>query len=310
MQPASRSTPPLFRSVALFSVASLVAASIISFGCTPRDPRAPAVSAEPLTFFKAAPRVGRIAIEEHAIDFRLDTEATTPSGASTRGKTQTEQRERRREENLAVFDKIVTKKRITYERIEHSETRNGARVADTPSPLVGRSYVAELRQSAIVFTGARGEPVSDAEQRELVRRLRRFGKPDPFLAALPDGPVSPGWPASGMAGGFLEIFEPTDELRPEGPDVANVDVRYVGVRDDPQGRCGVFGFTINVQMAGEPRLDLELKGEFLVRASDSAPISLEVRGPARLAGSQMFEGVNVRMSGSGEMTGTLHITYF
>jgi hypothetical protein len=284
---------------------SLLAASLIALGCARREPRPPAVSAEPLAFVKAAPRVGRIAVEEHAIDFRLDTEATTPSGASTRAKTRSEQKERRREENLAVFDKIVTKKRITYERIEHSETRNGSPVADAPSPLVGRSYVAELREAALVFTGARGEPVSNAEQKELLRRLRRFGKPDPFLEGLPDGPISPGWPASGIAGGFLEIFEPADELRPEGPDVASV-----GVRDDPQGRCGVFTFTINVQMAGEPRLDLELKGEFLVRASDSAPISLEVRGPARLSGSQIFEGVNVQMSGSGEMNGALHITYF
>jgi hypothetical protein len=62
-------------------------------------------------------------------------------------------------------------------------------------------------------------------------------------------------------------------------------------------------------MAGEPRLSLDLNGEFWVRVSDSAPIRLEARGPARLVGRQVIEGVNVQMTGGGQMIGTLRITY-
>ena len=253
--------------------------------------------------------MGRVAVEEHSIEFRLDSEARPDGRAAAHVHSKSVQRERRREEVLAVFDRIVTKKKVTFERIEHTENRNGSETTAPASPLAGRSYVAQVMHSEPVFTDALGAPVSDVERRELSRRLANFGKPDPFLEGLPDGPVHPGWPASGIAAGFLELFEPVDEASLEGPDIANVDVRYAGVRDEPQGRCGVFAFTLAIQMAGEPRLALDLRGEFLVRVSDSVPIALEARGPARLVGLQVIEGVNVQMRGAGEMSGSFRITY-
>jgi hypothetical protein len=258
---------------------------------------------------KSAPRVGRVAVEEYAIEFRLDAEAQPQGRAAMKVHSTSVTRERRREEVLAVFDRIVTKKKVTYERIERIETRNGTETKAPPSPLVGRSYVAELKQAEATFTGAGGEPVSEVERKELARRLANLGKPDPFLEGLPDGPVRLGWPAKGLAGGFLEMFEPADEASLEGPDIANVDVRYAGVRDEPEGRCGVFDFKLGIQMAGEPRLNLDLEGEFLVRVSDSAPIALEARGPARFVGLETVEGVNVQMRGTGEMIGTFRVTY-
>jgi hypothetical protein len=306
MMPSALRSPSLLGRA---SVLAFVAVLVMTVGCAPRGPNRPAPAAEPVTFVKLAPRVGRVAIEEHSIEFRLEGEARPEGRAANRVRSKSTQRERRREEILAVFERIVTKKKITFERIEHSEDRNGSEVTAPKSPLVGRSYVVELKQSEPIFTDALGAPVSDVEKRELSRRLANFGKPDPFLESLPDGPVQPGWPASGIAAGFLELFEPADEASLEGPDIANVDVRYAGVRDEPQGRCGVFAFTLAIQMAGEPRLGLDLKGEFLVRVSDSAPIALEARGPAHLVGLQVVEGVNVQMRGAGEMIGSFRVTY-
>jgi hypothetical protein len=292
----------------LLAPPALVALLVAAGACAPQ-PNRPAPAAEAVSFVKAAPRVGRRAIEEHSIEFRLDSEARAPSRAALHVQSKSVQKERRVEEVLAVFDRIVTKKKVTYERIERNESRNGTELSAPANPLVGRSYVAEVKQSELVFTDAAGAPVSEIEKKELARRLANLGKPDPFLDGLPDGPVYPGWPASSLAGGFLELFEPSDEASLEGPDIAHVDVRYAGVRDEPQGRCGVFAFTLGIQMAGEPRLALDLKGEFLVRVSDSAPIALEARGPARLVGLQVVEGVNVEMRGAGEMIGSFRITY-
>jgi hypothetical protein len=289
------------RAVVLACVAILCAA------CTPRDAKAPPL-AESVTFVKAAPRVGRVSIEESTVEFRLDSEATADGGATNLIGTESLDRERRREEILAAFDRIVTKKRVTFEDLERKETRNGLPLAQPKSLLAGRSYVAELTQSVPVFTRADGAPVSDAESRELKRRLSTFGKADPFLEGLPEGPVSPGSAASGMAGGFLEMFE-ANEANADGPDIGNVVVHFAGVRQDPQGRCGVFAFTMRIQMAGEPRVRLDLKGEFLVRISDGAPIRLEARGPARLFGLERVLGVDVRLRGKGEMSSTVRFTY-
>jgi hypothetical protein len=302
MPPTPRASSCLARVFPLAWVVALVLGS----GCAPRDPKSPSLAVEAVTFVKSAPKVGRIAIEENSIAFRLETEARARGATSARVRTESLEHERRREEIFAVFERIVTKKKITYEALERKETRNGTSVVEPPSPLAGRSYVVELKQSVPVFSDPSGAPVSDAEARELARRLGTFGKPDPFLEGIPDGPVHPGAPASGMAGGFLEIFEGSSH---DGPDVGNVDVRFAGVRDEPQGRCGVFAFTMNVQVAGEPRMSLVLKGEFLVRISDGAPIRLEARGPAHLVGLQTIEGVNVQMSGRGEMQGALRVTY-
>jgi hypothetical protein len=282
---------------------------LFAAGCAPSQPSRPAPAAQPVTFVKVAPRIGRVAVEEYSIEFRLDAEAQPQGRASAQVHSKSVMRERRREEILAVFDRIVTKKKVTYERIERTETRNGAESTAPPSPLVGRSYLAEFKKSEPSFTDATGAPVSEVERKELARRFANLGKPDPFLEGLPEGPVYPGWPASGLAGGFLEMFEPADEASLEGPDIAHVDVRYAGVRDEPQGRCGVFDFALGIQMAGEPRLNLDLRGEFLVRVSDSAPIALEARGPARFVSLEVVEGVNVQMRGTGEMIGSFRVAY-
>ena len=284
---------------------------VLAFGCGPRGgAKSGPPSPESAVFVKAAPRLGRIAIEDHRVELHLESEARAPGRLPIRVRTESVDGERRREEVLAVFDRIVTKKKITYEKIEHAELRNGVRVAAAGSPLAGRAYVAEVKESAPVFTDALGRPVSDAEQRELVHRLAGLGKPDPFLEGIPEGVIRPGGPAPGMAGGFLELFEASDDSSPDGPDVGRVDVRFAGVREERQGKCGVFAFSIAVQMAGEPRLALDLQGEFLVRLADSAPIRLEARGPAHLTGIQTIEGVPVQLTGTGDMTSTLDVTYY
>ncbi len=277
--------------------------------CEPRDPKAPPPLPEAVTFVKAPPRIGRVSVEESTTEFHLSTAVNADGGAVSRVRTESLERERWREEVLGVFDRIVVKKRVTYELLDRSEERNGQRSTSPPSSLVGRSYLVELKESVPVFAYAAGGEVSDQERRELSRRFATFGKPDPFLEGLPSGPVHPGLPTSGMAAGFLEMFDVTGDMNSEGPDVAKVDVRFAGVREESQGRCGVFAFAMNVQVSGEPRLFLDLTGEFLVRVADGVPVKLEASGPARLVGAEVVEGVNVELKGSGKMTSTLRITY-
>jgi len=277
--------------------------------CEPRDAKAPPPLLEAVTFVKAPPRVGRVSLEETTTEFQLRTEANADGGVFARVRTKSIEHERRREEILGVFDRIVIKKRMTYEVLERSEERNGLRSMAAPSPLSGRSYIIELKDSEPIFARAAGGEITDDERRELSRRLGSFGRPDPFLEGLPNGPLRPGLPASGMAPGFLEMFDAIGEANRDGPDVANVDVRFAGVREEPQGRCGVFAFAMKVQLAGEPRLFLDLTGEFLVRIADGLPVKLEASGPARLIGIEIVEGVNLHLEGSGQMTSTLRITY-
>jgi hypothetical protein len=265
----------------------------------------PVTTREGVVFTKSAPKVGRTSIEESTAELRIIGEAQTSNGAKNRATTVSIQRERWREEVLAVFDRIVTKKRITYELIDKRESHNGSDVPQEPNLLVGRTYVASLVEGAVVFTNASGGEVVGDERRELAHRLAGFGKADPFLDGIPDGVVVADQPAQGMKSGFLEMFESDDA----GPDVGRVDVRFVGSRGHAQGRCGVFAFKIGVQMAGEPRLDVDLSGDFLVRVSDGAPIELDAHGPVRLVGREKLEGVDVSLDGSGEMKSALRITY-
>jgi len=302
---------------------AFVVAACSMLACAPKESSVPATSPEPVTFVKAVPKVGRISIEESSIELRLEGEATAAGRGSSQFRSETIDRERKRDEVLAVFDRIVTKRRISYEQLEKRESRNGSPVAHPPSPLVGRTYVAELKQFVPLFTSPNGGPVSDDERRELARRLTNLGKPDPFLEGIPDGPVYPGRSAPGISGGLLELFEQNDEesshqVRGEGRgegrgnvglDVGKVDVHFAGARDMPQGRCGVFAFALKVQMAGEPRLYMDLEGEFLVRISDSAPIELDIQGPVRVVGTETLEGVNIQLSGTGKVRGSFVITY-
>jgi hypothetical protein len=278
---------------------------LVALACAPRAPSSLAPTEQTVLFVKTPPRVGRVAVEENTTEFRLRGEAVAENGGSVRIATETIERERKREEVIAVFERIVTKKKVTYEQLERREIRDGSPVALPPNPLAGHAYIAEVKNSVLVVTDAKGNAVSDAESKELAHRLSGLGKPDPFLEGIPDGVLRPDQSAPGMTNGFLEMFEGGDE----GPDIGKVDIRFSGAKNQPQGRCGVFTFAIEVQMAGEPRLRMDLKGEFLVRVSDSAPIALDVRGPARLSGRQTIEGVNVRLDGTGEMQGSFRVTY-
>ncbi len=284
----------------------IVAAALAPLtACRQGEPSSPATVPESVVFIKTAPSVGRVSVEDSVVEFRMVGEGRARGGAVNRTTTETTEHEKRRDEVLAVFDRSITKKKVTYEQLEKRESHNGTRVPDERSPLVGHAYVAALEQGSLVISDVAGASVSDPEKKELARRLTGLGKPDPFLEGIPDGIVSANQPALGMKGGFLEMFEGADE----GPDVGKVDVRFVGARDHAQGRCGVFAFKVAIQMAGEPRLSIDLAGEFLVRLSDSAPIQLEARGPTRLVGRQKIEDVDVQLDGTGEMRTSLEITY-
>jgi len=308
-----REPPRTISHIALFSsrswvrhaAPSLALATIFAGACAPRRATAPSPSAATVTFVKRAPKIGRVTIEESSTNFRLSGEAKVANGAPVGMTTETIERERRREEVLAVFERIITKKKITYELIEKRELRDGKPVPTAPSPLAGHSYIAETKYSALIVTNASGAPVSAPEQRELARRLASVGKPDPFLEGIPDGPIRTSQAAPTMSQVFLEIFEAGEQ----GGDVGKVDVRFAGLREKPQGQCGIFAFSLEVQMAGEPRLALQLRGEFLVRISDSAPIEFEMQGPARLVGRQNVEGRNVALEGTGAFYGTWRATY-
>jgi hypothetical protein len=289
----------------LCCLAGIAATALVTAGCRPSGPTTPATVAEGVVFTKVPPKVGRVSIEESTVEFRMNGESRAKGGPPLRSTTETADRERRREEVLALFDRIVTKKKITYEKLEVTEVQNGQAKPGEKSPLAGRSYVVELKQGSLVLTDPTGQPVSDAEKKALTRRLANFGKPDPFLEGIPDGVVLANQPAAGMRSGFQELFEGAEE----GPDVGNVDVRFVGARDHAQGRCGVFAFKMAIQMAGEPRLSMDIDGEFLVRLSDSAPIELEAHGPLRLIGRQKIEDVDVQLDGTGETRASLKITY-
>ena len=112
-------------------------------------------------------------------------------------------------------------------------------------------------------------------------------------------------PAPGMSQGFLETFEGGND----GPDIGKVSIRFAGAREDEQGRCGVFAFGMNTQLAGEPSLFLRLHGEFLLRIADGAPVRLEMSGPARIAGRQTLEGVDGNATAPVEMQATWRTHY-
>jgi hypothetical protein len=280
-------------------------AALALAACRPAEPSSPATVPEGVVFTKVAPKVGRVSIEDNTTEIRMNAQAHAPGGGPNRASTATTDHVRRREEVLAVFDRVVTKKRVTFERIERQQSANGTPQPVEKNVLAGHTYLVELRQGSLVSTDGQGREVSDAEKKELSRALAGFGKPDPFLDGIPDGVVLANQPASGMKRGFLEMFEGAEE----GPDVGNVEVRFVGARDHAQGRCGVFAFKVAIQVAGEPRLSMDIDGEFLVRLSDSAPIALDAHGPARLTGRQKIEDVDVQLDGSGETRTSVRFTY-
>jgi hypothetical protein len=249
--------------------------------------------------------MGQVSREESFTEFRLGGHLDGSNGTFADVMTETSEHERKRSEILGTFDHVVTKKKVRYELLEKHETRDGKPQPDIVNPLAGHTYIAELKASKLVFTTEEGGPVSDAESRELFKRLGTVGKPDPFLEGLPDGALRPNQPAPTLRTGILELLDGADGES----DLAKLDIRFVGTRDHAEGKCGVFRFSMEVQMAGEPRLRMDLDGEYLVRISDGAAVELDLHGPARMTGRQVIEGVDVKLDGTGEMRGLWRTAY-
>jgi len=102
-----------------------------------------------------------------------------------------------------VFGRIVTKKTGEL-RTDRANLRPAMACPcrTREPPCVARTFAA-LKESRPSHHG-RGAPVWTSRHASSPRRMGTFGKPDPFLDGIPDGPVSPGAPAAGLAGGFLE----------------------------------------------------------------------------------------------------------
>ena len=160
---------------------------VMATGCA-RKPASPPSSGDAVVAInKHPPRVGRVAIEEATIDLRLSA-AVEANGGVAKVSSRTIQRERKREEILSVFERIVTKKRVTYEQLEKSEFRDGAPIKVTPDPLAGHVYVIELKNFVPIFSRSPRGEVSDDERAELVRRSSTLGRPTRSSKASPTAP--------------------------------------------------------------------------------------------------------------------------
>ena len=178
---------------------------------------------------------------------------------------------KRTEEILAVAGDAITKTKVTFDAVQSTG----------PSTVAGKTFVVEAKGGRIEVIDAKADAGADAK--EVEKYLKNLGKPDPMLAALPAGGVSPGEKVDGVA----KVI--SDQLRDSGDGMTATDV--VVTFKEKRGEDGVFDVALKLTKdEGPTKMTIAVKGDVWVSTKTSSTTRMDLAGPVAISGGTTGTG--------------------
>lgn len=226
-------------------------------------------------FTKAAPTVGAKRQESSELSMKV---AMNVDGG--RSEVAISESVKRTEEIIDVAGDAITKTKVTFDDVKSTQ----------PSALPGKTFVVEARDGGleivrIALRDAKANADTDAktDAREVEKYLRNLGKPDPMLAALPSGGVSPGERVDGVA----KVIG--DQLRESGDGMTASDV--VVTFKETRGEDGVFDVSLKLTKdEGSTKMTITVKGDVWVSTKTSSTTRMDLAGPVTISGATTGSG--------------------
>lgn len=238
------------------------------------------------------PRVG----DTYVTVDRIDTEQV---GVYRRGERSTQlslvgsDRVTYRSEVLEVRSGGTTRWRMTFSEITKRTTLGTSVLPGEPTPRLGVTYVIDISHRPTTVTDDLGQPVSAAEREAVLREVTIVKKPPrpraPAGAGAPAGPPEPVLHTARI-GESMPWFQDRLERdythsketsRTDGRALEAILTEIRGVEGKP---CAVVQVWIQAESQGpnDRRVEMELRGQALVRAEDGALLATAMKGQTKL----------------------------
>jgi hypothetical protein len=250
-------------------------------------------------FTVRTPQQGSVRIDDSTEELRL--ELSRGQGKKTVTVVQhTVRRVKTRTTVLAANDIAVTKKRVEYVD-GMSEERLGDRTQRLPNPLLGKTYVLQLRDGRLRATGPEGQPISEYEHELLAAQNPHLGKPSQFAAMLPSRPLDAGEQITPDPAVLQQVYAGTTG------EVRDATIVFEGLSDQGGQRLGRFRvrFTV-VDLRDQTRVQTQLSGTVLLQVDTCWPVEVSLAGPVQIEAQPPDPA---RLRGQGEARTAVHTTY-
>ncbi|MFO0554975.1 MAG: protein kinase [Polyangiaceae bacterium] len=192
---------------------------------------------------------------------------------------------------LAANGRIVIKEKVEFGEVTHStQSSEQTEPQVQPSPVSGKSYIAEFRDGGVVVTTATHEPVSPEEESFVRGRSNELGVPR--LSTMPDIPLKRGDHADTI------VEELVSGVTNDASRVTDASVTLKDIKVKDSVKYGVFDVALTLtQTINEMTFVTQFKGTLTIRATDSEITNIDLTGP--VSGS----------TANGDVTGSMTIQF-
>jgi hypothetical protein len=245
-----------------------------------KDPE-PAPTAAPtdgdsITLTSVPPAVGDKWTEEKTQTMQLDISAQGQKVPMVGG-----EHEVKAIEVLAVTGDIVTKEKVTYTTLEHSQKLAGQEKLQPPV-IAGKTYTIEAGDTLAVTTDA--GPAAEAEAKEVQDAEKNFGKPEKFGKLLEGKTFKKDETVDFPADQIADAMGDADNMK-----VTKLSMTYRGM----EGEVAMFDMAMTiVQETPGGTLTMDMAGKAKVDPKTNEPVDMALDG-------------KLAMTGKAEATGTM-----
>lgn len=257
-------------------------------------------------FDRKAPEVGTKMKEEQKLDMKMSMSMDMSAMGGKKETTDVSKSENATltREVLAVTDGAPTKVKVTYASKSDVEVQGGQE-RKKDSLLVGKTFIAELKDGQIKVTDEQGAAVDEEAAMVVARDSNDLGKADQFVVTMPDRALKVGEAVPELASLIKsELTRGAGDKGPK-PEIENVSVK---LREDKNG-VALFDVALTVAQAQGPvNMKMNLTGTLGVRKADSWPTELTLNGPVSIGAGNGGAG-QLKLEGSGTMNLSRSLTY-
>lgn len=185
------------------------------------------------------------------------------------------------EEVLAVDGSAVTKMKVTYTEDDKTQAENDKPAKTKNTAINGKSYIVTLKDGKVVVLNDKEKPAPKNEAALVEKDYHSFGKPDPFMAAIPDRPLKEGDEVPELADAIKK--EMLSNQRSQGKDDKLVVDSAKVIFKGKDGDNAVFDVSMNMKAdAAFLKMSMPLTGKMSLRVNDAWPATLQMDAPINL----------------------------
>ncbi len=263
------------------------------------------LAAETVTFTEKKLQPGAVRTESSRMKMNLNL-AVSVGGVQLGTFKQTEAEVTRKlEKVLAVKGGVPNEISVTYKKAIKVKTARG-QTRTKAKEIQGKSYKVKGGPAGSTVVYLDGKAPGGKEVGLVRKDYKSLGKPDRMEQNLVGRQLTKGQRAP-----FLESTLREFVAGGKADEVRDLKIIFKGTRSCAGFQCGVFdiSLTMGAKIDANAEMSMTLNGEIMVRVEGAWPVSINLKGPVSMQGSNVSDGRKMEMKGGGEMELNIEYVY-